>query len=181
MTPENDMIDMQPKARKQTRNLSAPVGSTDDKALVLERIFDAPPETVFELWTDPEHVKEWWHPDDYTTPAFEMDFRVGGAYRFCIRKDGKDQWAHGTYREIDAPRRLVFSFQWGESDAAAAAAKNTLTLITLTFAPAGDDTTRMTFRQEDFASTEDRHSHGKGWTQFLESFARFLAAQGKPA
>jgi uncharacterized protein YndB with AHSA1/START domain len=178
MTSENDMIDMQPQARNQTRNLSARAGSADDKALVLERLFDAPPETVFGLWADPEHVKEWWHPDHYTTPAFEMDFRVGGAYRFCIRKDGKDQWAHGTYREIDPPRRLVFSFQWGDG-AAAAAANNPLTLITLTFASAGDNTTRMTFRQEGFASTEDRHSHGQGWTQFLESFARFLATQEK--
>ena len=171
------MIDMQAQALNRTRNLSASAGSADDKALVLERIFDAPPETVFQLWADPEHVKEWWHPDDYTTPAFEMDFRVGGAYRFCIRKDGKDQWAHGIYREIDAPHRLVFSFQWGDGAAAAAAARNTLTLITLTFASAGKDTTRMTFRQEDFASSEDRHSHGKGWIQFLESFARFLADQ----
>ena len=171
------MIDMQAQTLNRTRNLSAAAGSADDKALVLERFFDAPPETVFQLWADPEHVKAWWHPDDYTTPAFEMDFRVGGAYRFCIRKDGKDQWAHGTYREIDAPHRLVFSFQWGDGAAAAAAANNTVTLITLTFASAGNHTTRMTFRQEDFASSDDRHSHGKGWIQFLESFARFLAAR----
>ena len=65
----------------------------------------------------------------------------------------------------------------GGDGAAATAAGNTLTLITVTFAPVGDDTTRMTFRQEDFADFEDRHAHGRGWIQFLESFARFLGAR----
>ena len=166
---------------QRTRNLSTRAGTPDDKALVLERLFDAPPATVFGLWADPEHIREWWHPDDYTTPAFEMDFRVGGGYRFCIRKDGKDQWAHGTYREIDPPRRLVFSFQWGDGAAAGAAAGNTLTLVTLTFAAVGEEATRMTFRQEAFATDDDRHSHGKGWTQFLESFACFLAVHERQA
>ena len=48
--------------------------------LVIERVFDAPPALVFRLWSDPARVKEWWHPKDFVTPSFEMDFREGGAY-----------------------------------------------------------------------------------------------------
>jgi len=50
----------------------------DARALVLTRVFDAPPDAVFALWSDPAHVQAWWHPKDFTTPVFEMDFRVGG-------------------------------------------------------------------------------------------------------
>jgi uncharacterized protein YndB with AHSA1/START domain len=144
-------------------------------ALVLTRVFDATPEQVFGLWSDPEHVKEWWHPKDFTTPVFDMDFRVGGSYRYCIHSARHDGWAHGTYREIDAPRRLVFSFRWESGDAA----HDTDTLISIDFAPTDGDKTLMTFRQSPFASTAARDSHAAGWGQVLDAFGRSLA--GVPA
>jgi hypothetical protein len=69
--------------------------------LVIERVFDAPPALVFRLWSDPARVKEWWHPKDFVTPTFEMDFREGGAYRYSIRSAKNHGWAHGIYREIE--------------------------------------------------------------------------------
>ena len=63
---------------------------TPTSALVLQRVFAVPPEIVFSAWSDPAHVRAWWHPDGYTTPVFELDFRVGGSFRYCIRKDGRD-------------------------------------------------------------------------------------------
>ena len=155
---------------RKIRNLSPKAGDPGDAALVLERVFDAPPAAVFSLWSDPVHVREWWHPAGYTTPVFEMDFRVGGVYRYCIRKDGQDGWAHGVYKEIDVPRRLVFSFQWQSGNPA----HDRPTLITLNFDPVGADATRLTFRQEPFDSDDARHSHGQGWTQVLQSFAIFI-------
>jgi len=141
------------------------------EALVLTRIFDAPPATVFRLWSDPARVKEWWHPKDFTTPVFEMDFREGGAYRYCIRSKGQDGWAHGVYREIDAPHRIVMSFQWESGDAG----HDRPTLVTVTFDAEGNDKTRLTFRQEPFASEPERKSHGQGWGEVLDAFAQALA------
>ncbi|MEO8525504.1 MAG: SRPBCC domain-containing protein [Caldimonas sp.] len=143
----------------------------DASALVLTRVFDAPPAQVFGLWSDPEHVKEWWHPKDFTTPVFEMDFREGGAYRYCIHSNGRDGWAHGTYKTIEAPHRLVFTFQWESGDAT----HDAETLITLSFEAQGDDQTVMTFRQAPFASTSARDSHGAGWGQVLDAFDQALA------
>ena len=143
----------------------------DASALVLTRVFDATPGQVFRLWSDPEHVKEWWHPKDFTTPVFEMDFRVGGGYRYCIRSARHDGWAHGRYQEIDPPHRLVFSFQWESGDAAHDAA----TLISIDLTPTDGDKTLMTFRQAPFASTADRDSHAAGWGQVLHAFAQSLA------
>jgi uncharacterized protein YndB with AHSA1/START domain len=147
---------------------------TPSSALVLERVFDAPPEIVFAAWSDPAHVKAWWHPAGYTTPVFEMDFRVGGSFRYCIRKDGRDGWARGTYREIEAPSRIAFTFQWQSGDAG----QDAETLVTVTFEPRGERTL-LTFRQEPFDSDARRHSHGQGWAQVLESFATFVAAHGR--
>ena len=144
---------------------------TPASALVLERVFAAPADIVFAAWSDPAHVKAWWHPDGYTTPVFEMDFRVGGSFRYCIRKDGRDGWARGTYREIDPPSRIVFTFQWQSGDAA----HDAETLVTVTFEAQGERTL-LGFRQEPFDSGTRRHSHGQGWAQVLESFAAFLAA-----
>jgi uncharacterized protein YndB with AHSA1/START domain len=138
-------------------------------ALVLHRLVDAPPEVVFSVWSDPAHVAEWWHPEGFTTPVFEMDFRVGGAFRYCIRKDGRDGWARGTYRAIEAPKRIVFTFQWQSGDAS----HDAETLVTVLFEREGERT-RLTFRQEPFASDAARDSHGQGWRQVIESFDSFL-------
>ena len=141
-------------------------------SLVLQRVFAAPPEIVFAAWSDPTHVADWWHPKEYATPVFEMDFRVGGRFRYCIRSERQESWAHGSYREIEPPRRIVFTFQWEGGPATPDAE----TLITLTFESEGDDTL-LTFRQEPFASDAARHSHGQGWHQVLEHLDVFLAAR----
>jgi uncharacterized protein YndB with AHSA1/START domain len=70
----------------------------------VERIFDAPRAHVFSVWTDPALVPEWWGDG---TVVEELDVRPGGAYRF--------RTAHGVvegeFHEVDAPRRLVQTFQ----------------------------------------------------------------------
>jgi uncharacterized protein YndB with AHSA1/START domain len=152
---------------------SSATAPADESALVVSRVFDAPPAAVFSLWSDPAHVKQWWHPKDFTTPVFEMDFRVGGAYRYCIRSNGTDSWAEGTYREIEAPRRLVFTFRWDSGDAA----HDAETLVTMTFAPERGGQTLLTFRQEPFASNPARDSHAEGWGQLLDAFGSFVATQ----
>jgi len=142
-----------------------------EQALVLRRVFDAPRETVFRLWSDPARVKEWWHPKDFTTPSFEMDFRKGGAYRYCVRSEKHQGWAHGVYQEIDPPQRIVMSFQWESGDPEL----DQPTLVTVTFEPEGEGKTLLTFRQEPFAVEAHRQSHTAGWSQVLDAFALTLA------
>jgi uncharacterized protein YndB with AHSA1/START domain len=83
--------------------------------LRITRVFDAPRELVFEVWTKPEHQVHWMGPKDFTVPSCEIDFRVGGAYRTCIvERTGVEYWMRGVYREIVVPEKLVFSFAWEE-------------------------------------------------------------------
>jgi uncharacterized protein YndB with AHSA1/START domain len=100
-----------------------------------------------------------------------MDFREGGSYRYAIRSSKHQTWAHGVYREIDPPNRLVMSFQWESGDAT----HDQPTLITVTFEAVDEGRTLLTFRQEPFATEAERQSHGAGWGQVLDAFARALA------
>ena len=91
-------------------------GNTDHvkKAdLVVTRIIDAPLEMVWKAWTDPEHVKRWWGPKDWTSPTCKIDLREGGKYVFCMRapKDqgGQDVYTAGVYKQIVPMERLEFT------------------------------------------------------------------------
>lgn len=79
-------------------------------ALVITRVFSASREQVWKAWTDPEIFKRWWGPRNYTCPVSKNDLRVGGRYHTCMRSpEGKDYWSTGVYKEIDAPKKLVFT------------------------------------------------------------------------
>lgn len=81
-----------------------------ERDVVLTRIFNAPPELMFKLWTDPLHVAQWWGPHGFTNPVCEMDVRPGGALRIVMRApDGTDYPMKGVFQEIVAPERLVFT------------------------------------------------------------------------
>jgi uncharacterized protein YndB with AHSA1/START domain len=80
-----------------------------EKEILLERVFDAPRHLVFEAMTRPEHVRRWWCcMDGFTMTVCEIDFRVGGKWRFAMRgEDGNEFGFNGEYREIAAPERIV--------------------------------------------------------------------------
>jgi len=78
--------------------------------LVITRVFDAPRELVWKMWTEPEHVAKWWGPHGYSTPFAEMDVRVGGKALFNMKPDegsGFDHWFGGVYEIVEPPERFV--------------------------------------------------------------------------
>jgi uncharacterized protein YndB with AHSA1/START domain len=75
--------------------------NTKERELVITRIFDAPREKVWKAWTDPERVKRWWGPKDFTAPVIKIDLRVGGKYLYCMRSpEVKDFWSGGIFQEV---------------------------------------------------------------------------------
>jgi uncharacterized protein YndB with AHSA1/START domain len=86
-------------------------GGADAKApeLAMTRVFDAPRALVWEVWTKPEHLKQWFGPAGFTMPFCEIDLRPGGVIRFAFRgPDGREYPSDGEYVEIDPPARLVW-------------------------------------------------------------------------
>ena len=63
---------------------SDPSAATADRVIVIERLFHAPRELVFRVFTEPNHVAQWWGPTGFTITTHEMDVRVGGVWRFTM-------------------------------------------------------------------------------------------------
>ena len=79
--------------------------------VVIERTFEAPVELVWQMWTDPEHFKNWYGPTGFTVPVAEMDVRVGGKHLICMASpDGSmKMWTTGEYTEVIPNERLVYT------------------------------------------------------------------------
>ncbi len=145
-----------------------------ERELVLERVLDAPRALVFKAWTEPDRLARWFGPRGFTTTSCSMDVRPGGAFRVCMRgPDGTDHWLRGTYREIVAPERLVFTWAWEDAEGR----PGHESLVSVTFAETGGKT-KLTLHHALFESRTARDQHEGGWTSCLERLAEYTAAGG---
>lgn len=88
-----------------------------EQTIKITRVFDAPREHVWEAWTDPEELAEWWGPSGYTLPHCEIDLEPGGAWHFCMRSpEGEEYWCKSVYREVVEPERLVYVDSFSDED-----------------------------------------------------------------
>src|SRR3954463_8200753 len=82
-------------------------------SLVLKRRINAPPAKVYEAWTDPAKLARWFGPRRVESVQAETDVRVGGRYRMVAQgADGEVHEVGGTYREVIANEKLVFTWAW---------------------------------------------------------------------
>ena len=83
---------------------------TED-AVVIERTFEAAVDLIWQMWTDPEHFKQWYGPEGFTVPVADMDLRVGGKRLICMATpDGSmKMWTTGEFTEIVPNERLVYT------------------------------------------------------------------------
>ncbi len=90
---------------------------TSERELVVTRTFNGPARIVFEAWTQPELMKQWWAPKSIGVPLLscEMDVRTGGTYRLVFGHDAAESMAFvGRYLEVTPPSRLVWTNEEGE-------------------------------------------------------------------
>lgn len=86
-----------------------PRSSTADRELVLSRLIKAPRTLVFDAWTDPAHIGNWWGPTGFTTTTSQHEVRVGGVWRFIMHgPDGTDYQNRVVYTEIVRPARIAY-------------------------------------------------------------------------
>jgi uncharacterized protein YndB with AHSA1/START domain len=145
------------------------------RELEITRVFQAPRALVYEAWTDPKHMLQWWGPGVFTNHSCVLDVRPGGAWQIVMRSpDGTDFPCRGVYREVRAKERLVFT-----NNAYDAQDKQLLDgLTTVEFADEACGT-RLTLTTKakglvDFAPMMLRGMEA-GWNQSLDSLAKHLA------
>jgi uncharacterized protein YndB with AHSA1/START domain len=137
----------------------------NETSLRLERTYDAPPEEVFNAWTNPEVLRRWWAVDpEGSTPIAEVDLRVGGQYRLSMEDpSGTRHTVGGEYREVSPPQRLVYSWCWEQDNGQ----PGHVSTVTVEFQADGERT-NLVLEHTGLASAESRDQHAHGWNACLE-------------
>ena len=92
----------------------------DNPWMKIQRVFDAPIEDVWKMWTDPVMFQKWYGPKGFSVPVAEMDVTVGGQRKIQMEMVTPDRtmsmWFIGVYKEVSAPNRLVYTESMCEPD-----------------------------------------------------------------
>jgi uncharacterized protein YndB with AHSA1/START domain len=127
-----------------------------EREIAMRRVFDAPRRRLFEAWTRPEHVRRWYGCGALTLIVCEIDLRVGGSYCYVLRgPDGVNHSLEGTYREIVAPERLVYTERYVSQNF-----ESNEALVTVTFSERHGKTTLASLSVHQ--SREDRDAQLTG-------------------
>jgi len=152
-------------------------------ALTIVRDFDAPRELVWRAWSDPELLKQWWGPKNFTAPVYTADFREGGRYHYCMRSpEGQDYWGVGTYLEIVPMERIVYTDAFADEKGNAVPASHygmegdwaDEMLVTLTFEDRNGKT-RFTLSHTGLPEGQMRDMTGSGWNESFDKLAEILS------
>jgi uncharacterized protein YndB with AHSA1/START domain len=163
---------------------SSPTSVPEERELVITRVFDAPRERVWKMWTEPESIKLWWGPVGFTAPYVRIDLRVDGKYLYCMRgSDGKEYWSGGTFREIVPMERIVATDSFTDKDGNIVSATSyglsaeypLELMLTVTFEDEENGKTKLTIRHAGHPSGQDMEGARIGWTTSLDKFAEALA------
>ena len=141
----------------------------------VERTYDAPPEAVFDAWTNPEVLRRWWRRSQSdSVEATDVDLRVGVAHRQAVgAADGEEHTVVGEYREVERPHRLVYSWAW--QGTGPTAGHESLVVVSFNAHGDGDGVrTTVVIEQSNFFDETSRERHGAGWNAVLDTLAREL-------
>lgn len=158
-----------------TKAKTAPTENVADREIVITRVFDAPRELVWNAWTDPKRIVQWWGPRGFTTTIHEMDVRPGGVWKQTMHgPDGTDYPSQCAFIEVVKPARILYSMVGGKRGNPGHRFEATWTF------DAQDDKTKLTLRML-FPSAEIREHVSKtygvieGGHQTLDRLGEHLA------
>lgn len=104
--------------------MSKMTSRVEGNVLILERVFKAPRQLVFQAFSDAEHLKHWWGPRGWTLPVCNIDFRPGGVWHYCMKCEDREQgdfygmesWGKGVYSEIVAGEKIVYKDYFSDAE-----------------------------------------------------------------
>jgi uncharacterized protein YndB with AHSA1/START domain len=143
---------------------------TDEYLVNVQREIAAPAEDLFDAWLDAQSLGSWLRPSGVRETRAETDPRVGGTFRIVMVDDESSMEHIGTYREIDRPRRLVFT--WSSP-----ATRFRDSIVTVTFQPSSTSATVVEIRQVGLPDEEARAGHHAGWSDALRELDRITRSE----
>lgn len=151
--------------------------SVADRTLTLTRVIDAPPHRVFEAWTTPELMKQFFAPKPWTTPHIEVDPRPGGRSNVTMRSpEGEDSPNEGVYLEVVPNKKIVFTDAFTAGWLPVSGMPFMVATIELEDAPGGKTKYTATARHWSIASTKQHQEMGfhSGWGQVADQLNELL-------
>jgi uncharacterized protein YndB with AHSA1/START domain len=125
---------------------------------------------MYELFVDPVRLARWWGPRGFSVPSIDFAPRVGATYRIEMQPPEGDAFdLTGRFRDVDAPSRLAFSFNWEPADQ-----DDLETLAELSFRALGNST-EVVLTQGVFKTDERLALHRQGWTESFEKLGELVS------
>jgi uncharacterized protein YndB with AHSA1/START domain len=142
---------------------------TKDRELIINRMINAPVELVWEVWTKPEHIANWWGPDGFTNTITKMEIRPGGEWELIMHgPDGTDYPNKSFFREIIPLKKIVYEH-----------VSLPHIVATITFEKQGNQTLlrwhALFDSREDFIDVVKTHKADVGLKQNVEKMVGYLA------
>ena len=163
----------------------SPGSKTCEDGIAIARLFDAPREVAWKVWTEPGLVMQWWGPRGYTSPSCRTDLRAGGTYLYCMRSpEGRDFWSTGRFLEVNRPERIVCTDSFADENGTIVPATSCgmsgdiplEMLLTVTFGILGGRT-RLTLLHTGLPAGELRDRTRARWNESLDKYAGILARE----
>jgi uncharacterized protein YndB with AHSA1/START domain len=143
-----------------------------DLMLEIERVLPAARPAVFEAFTDPDVLSQWWGPEGFAIPSIDFQPTVGEEYRIEMQPPEGDAFhLIGKFREVEPPARLAFTFIWEPADP-----DDVETLVALDFRDLGDST-EVALTQGAFKTEGRWDLHREGWRDSFDKLERLLSAR----
>jgi len=159
------------------------------KPFEIARVFDAPRDKVWKAWTEAERLKQWWGPAGFKVHTCKVDLRPGGTFLYGMTApDGSDVWGKFTYKEIVAPKKLVFIVAFSDPKGGVTRHPGNMswpleTHSTVLFEESGSGKTRVSVQWTPAETSTDaerktfdegRDSMKQGWGGTMDQFAGYL-------
>ena len=138
--------------------------------LIVRKTIRASAERLFQAWTDPSQLTQWWGPAGVQCIEAQVDLRMGGRYRIANRlPDGNTLWITGEFEVIQPPRKLVYT--WRIEPEAKISER-----VTVQF-ESGGDATEVIVTHESIPNETARDMHENGWHGCLDGLAKYLESR----
>jgi len=144
--------------------------AAEKTSLEIVRFINVPVDRVYNAWTDPAQLRQWFGPENVRTRNITADVRVGGKYRWDLTSpEGEEMSAFGEYKELVPGKKIVFTWQWDDDEAW----ENRTSVVTIElFERHGGAELRL--RHEQLPSEESRDRHNEGWNSLVDRLEQFL-------
>lgn len=148
--------------------------SAKNRRLSISRLIKAPRHLVWEVWTNPEHIKHWWGPNGFTNTIHKMEVKPGGVWEFIMHgPDGTDYKNKNVFSEVVEGEKLVYNHVTGP-----------LFEATITLVSQGDDTlvtmSSVFESEEQLKKVIEVFKADEGMKQNIDRLESYLAKQIKP-